>query len=84
MAWKKYVAATTTVIPVGNVLLKMQQHIMVKAGVMEYANGMNMVSSLQTKTSKIIRLNGEYIFISWVLELKLGRFEKNSICRKLA
>ena len=73
MAWKKYVVATTTVIPVGNVLLKMQQHIMVEAGVMEYANGMNMVSSLETKTSKIIRLNGEYIFISWVLELKLGK-----------
>ena len=73
LAWKKYVVATTTVIPVGNVLLKMQQHIMVKAGVMEYANGVNMASSLQTKTSKQIRLNGEYIFISWVLELKLGR-----------
>ena len=68
--------ATTTVITVDNVLLKMQQHIMVKAGVMEYANGVNMVSSLQTKTSKQIRLNGEYIFISWVLELKLGRLNE--------
>ena len=73
LAWKKYVVAPTTVIPVDNVLLKMQQHIMGEVGVTEYANGMNMVSSLQTKTSMQLRLNGEYIFISWVLELKLGR-----------
>ena len=75
MAWKKYVVATTTVITVDNVLLK-TQHIMGEAGVMEYANGVNIVSSLQTKTSKQIRLNGEYIFISWVLELKLGRLNE--------
>ena len=74
LAWKKYVVATTTVIPVDNVLLKMQQHIMGKAGVTEYANGVNMVSIMRTKTSKQTKLNGEYIFISWVLELKLGRF----------
>ena len=67
--------ATTTVITVDNVLLK-TQHTMGEAGVMEYANGMNMVSSLQAKTSKQITLNGEYIFISWVLELKLGRLNE--------
>ena len=72
LAWKKYVVATTTVITVDNVLLKIR-HIMGEVGVTEYANGVNMVSSLQTKTNRMIRLNGEYIFISWVLELKLGR-----------
>ena len=66
---------TTTARIAGNVRMLIQHISVAHLGVMENANGMNMVSIMRIKARKKTRLNGEYIFISWALELKLGRLK---------